>query len=349
MGRKQFKVGIFGASFNPLHLGHLNLLVQIQEQFNFNLIKVIPAYQSPFHPPLNEVSSQKRFNIVQEVFKDYSFVEVDPQEINREGISYTVDTIEAIKQNPSASKEIFLIIGIDQFAKFDKWKDFRRIIEMGNLLVCSRPGYEWNSSIIPQGLKKLIRFDKSRFDKSRKEFPQKLLLTTGKNIFFHLLNNMDISSSQVRQRNREGLSVNHLVPSLVNQWIQTQKLYPPKLETKKTPNTEEWVQFCVESLQDKKAEKIKNFDLRAASSIPFDFTIVVSGLNTRHTKMMAAYLQKQIRKKFFMNIEQIEGQEQGEWIVLDYGLFVIHIFYDYTREYYQLEDLWSGAPMQLYS
>ncbi len=355
---KKYKLGLFGASFNPLHLGHLNLLVQVQEKFNFDLIKVIPAWQSPLSPPVQgEILPQKRLALVRKVFKDYPFVEVDDQEIKRKGISYTTDTMERIQKESSSSEDIFLIMGIDQLAQFDRWKNFNNLLEKTHLLVCSRKGYEWSMSVIPPALRQCIPAFSVQSNKNKtdcgliadtdiQKIKNKIPLTTGKNIYWIALNDMDISSSQIRKRCKKGLSVAHLVPPVVDQWIQKQQSYQSHSSLQKASGISSLVQFCARVVLSKKAHKVKCFDLREFSALPFDFTLVASGLNTRHTKMMAGHLHRQVKKEFSFFAQYVEGQEKGEWIVLDYGWLAVHIFYDYTREHYRLEDLWEKAPVQ---
>ncbi len=330
-------MGIFGASFNPLHLGHLNLLIQVQEQFEFDLIKVVPAGRVPLAPPIRAVSPQKRLTLVRQVFKNYSFVEVDDWEIKRGGVSYSVDTIEALIKALPEFKEIFLIMGMDQWVKFDKWKNFKTILQKTHLVICSRKGYKWSSSI-PSFLEEYV-CSLGGFSSS-----STIKLITGKNIHYLSLKNMDISSSQIRKLSAQNLSVGHLVPAVVEQWIGKEVPYQTQSLKKDTKTGSHLVQFCVEVLLGKKARRVKTFDLSDFSLLPFDFTVVASGLNTRHTKVMASYLQKEVKKHFSFGVQQMEGQERGEWIVLDYGTLAVHIFYDYTREYYRLEDLWKQAP-----
>ena len=346
MKKPDFKVGIFGASFNPLHLGHLNLVVQVQEKFDFDLIKIVPTFQNPLSSPIKEISPEKRLAVVRKVFKDYPFVEVDDQEIKRKGVSYTVDTIRNVEENNPSFKEIFLIMGMDQLVQFDKWKSFETIIKKGNLVVCSRKGYEWGISAIPSSLREYVHSLLSQRKKSKTG--SKLKLKTGKNIYWLPLNDMDISSSQIRRRCRQNLSVSHLVPPVVDQYIQRHNLYSSSSSFSPDVNAPDLIKFCAEALLDKKAQKVKVFDLRQFPSLPFDFTLVASGLNVRHTKVMASHLHRQVQKKLSVRTQQMEGQESGEWIVLDYGELVVHVFYDYTREYYHLEDLWQKAPVRVF-
>ena len=340
---KNFKMGIFGAGFNPPHLGHLNLLLQVQEKFKFDLIKIIPSHQSPLVRPIKEVSPATRLKLVRKVFKPFCFAEVEDLEIKKEGISYTVYTLNTLQEKYTG--DFFLIIGADQLTRFDRWKDFTNIIATTHLVVCSRKGYSLGLDLIPAGLLKHVAQDRAP---SRALAP--LPLITGQSIYWVQLSDMDISSSQVRARRRRGLSTSHLVPPAVEQWIKKEKPYQASpLKKKKEEDTSSLLKFCAGALLDKKAYKVKAFDLRAFCGPPFDFTLVASGLNPRHTKVLADYLQEQVAKKFARRAQNREGHTRGEWIALDYGNLMVHIFYDYTREYYHLEGLWEKAPALCFS
>ena len=308
---KYNKVAVFGGSFNPVHKGHLHLVLQAKKKFDFDCIKVIPNFQSPFSSIITEVSDVDRLEMLKKTFKKYSFVEIDDQEIRRKGISYTVDTVKEINK---ITKEIFLVIGMDQFVVFDKWKNYEQILKKVQLLVCHRPGVNYkniNSNIIRKYHKK---------------------------IHYMKLDNMDISSSDIRQRLQKNLSVTHLLPSGVKEWIFRKNLYQKSVLV----NSKKLLVFCRKQLLTKKAEKIETFNLSKKDTLPFNFTLVVSGLNTRHTKVLSKFLQKKIQEQFSITANYVEGQENGEWIVLDYGDAIIHIFYQYTREYYHIEDLWRA-------
>ena len=381
---KKSTLGVFGASFNPPHLGHLNLLVQVQKQFNFDLIKVVPTFQNPLLSPQVEVSPLKKLELVRKVFKNFSFVEVDDREIKRKGVSYTIDTIKSLEKE-CPFKEIFLIMGLDQWAKFDKWKNFKTLLKKTHLVVCSRKGYEWEKSA-PPFFKKYVSNKNLPFAEYKS--PQ----AGNKNIYWLSLKDKEVSSSQIRELASQKKAVDHLVPSLVDQWIKRENPYLLSQETSvraedkssaglegSTSMSQESeldkkedqslvglegstsmsqvlkhkkskiIPFFVSALLEKKAQKVRTFDLTSFPKIPFDFTVVASGLNPLHTRALATYLQKQVKKQFLFSAKALEGQETGEWIVLDYGALVVHIFYDYKREYYRLEDLWNEAPQKNFS
>ena len=307
---KYNRVAIFGGSFNPVHKGHLNLVLQAQKQFDFDRIKVVPTFQSPFCSAITELADVDRLEMLNKVFKKYSFVEIDEQEIKRKGISYTVDTVKEVSK---ITKEVFLIIGMDQFVVFDKWNNYEQILKKVQLLVCHRTGVSCeniNSSSIKKFCKK---------------------------IHYMKLDNMDVSSSDIRQRLQKVLPVDHLLPPGVKEWISRKNLYKGSVFV----DSKKLLIFCKKQLLAKKAEKIKTFDLRKKNPLPFDFTLVASGLNVRHTTVLSKFLQKKIQEQFSITANYVEGQENGEWIVLDYDDIIIHIFYHYTREYYSIENLWD--------
>ena len=325
-------MGIFGSSFNPPHLAHIHLLIQAQKIFHLDLIKVVPVYQHPLNEKALEASPEKRLSIVRKIFKKYDFIEVDDQEIKRGGVSYAIETIKNFSHK---YEELFVIIGIDQLMILDKWKDFESILKTAHFIVCHRKDFEWKQNSFPKKIQRYIKL----FQKN------KAVLKTGKQIFFLRLKDFDMSSSEIRQRIQADLPVDHLIPSVVGQWIKKHNLY-------KTPESDFMEQLLVFSgnvLLNKKAEKIRCFDLRQYLHFPFQFTLVASGLNTRHTKILARELHKEIKKQFSFCTIHTEGQQNGQWIVLDYGFLVVHIFYHYTREYYSLESLWKGSPMRAFS
>ena len=325
--KKVKTVGVLGGTFDPLHLGHIHLVDEVQKHFSFDIIKIVPAYISPLKSQLPEASTPVRVRWLQQVFKNKSFVEIDEREIKNKECSYTIATINNIARE---FDDIFLIMGMDQLLYLDRWRQVKQILEKVNIIACSRKDYPWQKLNMPQTLRDLIK----RFDS------HKALLKTGKNIYYLDLKNVDISSSQVRELVAHSKPVSHLVPAQVSQGIKKNQLYSSKKQSLKLPKL---VQFCAKTLLDKKAEKIKAFDFSQFSNTPFQFTLVASGQNTRHTKMLSTYLQIQIKKQFSVSAEHIEGQQTGQWIVLDYTDLIVHIFYDYTREYYQIEDLWKKA------
>lgn len=326
-------VGVFGGAFNPIHMGHVNSLIQVQKKFNLDEIKIIPAYQSPGKDLITNPSAIQRYNMAEACLVDLGEgFTIDPLEIKRKGISYTIETLKSLKQE-NEDLDLYLIIGLDQFNSFDQWKDYQEILNLSHLIVISRPGFSFplNKSSFPAGLQSLIE----DFDGYQS------LAKSGKMIHFLRLNDTDISSSEIRKKLKIGQAVDKFLSLQVEKFIKEQKLYEsdgPKVEDYK-----EFTLFAAEFLNSKKAINTLAFDFETVKEAIVDYTIVCSATNKRQTVSMAESLIEKIKTTYSIRPLAIDGIEDGRWVVLDYGSLIIHIFYDFVRKEYHLEQLWSKA------
>ena len=116
----------------------------------------------------------------------------------------------------------------------------------------------------------------------------------------------------------------------------------PVMKKKETPS-KELVELCAHAASDKKAVNIKILDVRKLTYF-CDYFIICSGLNEPQVQAIADGIQEKTKKKN-IHCAGVEGYQNAKWILLDYGSVVIHIFYDYVRDVYDLENLWSHAPL----
>jgi nicotinate-nucleotide adenylyltransferase len=192
------KIGIFGGTFNPPHYGHLIVAEFIREEVGLDKIIFIPCSIPP-HKQNNEYLSQiaspeHRFEMVKLAITGNKFFEVSDIEINRGGVSYTIDTVNYFVSNFPEEK-FYLLIGADQFAEFHTWRKPDEIVQKVNLIVFNRPGF-----VIP----------KTEFSKFAT---------------FITIPNIEISASTIRKRIRHGKSIKYLVPPAVEEYILANKLY----------------------------------------------------------------------------------------------------------------------------
>ena len=323
-----------GGSFNPFHLAHLNSLLTVREKFSLEEIVVIPSFQTPLKEGEDMTDSSHRFEMLQQALSSYPFIRVDNQEILRKGVSYTHRTITQFYKKRNKT-DLFFIMGLDQFYIFDRWKKFGDILKKTNLIVTSRPGEFFPKKLtdFPKGLKPMIK---------KRLLKEVHLKETDRKVYFCSLKDMDIASSYLRQRIKEKKEVDHLVPKFVGLYIKENQLYENEVK-KQQDQTQKLLEFSIKELKKKKAYDIKTFDLRL-KSLPFSSGLIVSGSNTRQTKALAAHLKREIKKKFGFDPISEEGKIESRWIVLDYGDLVVHIFYDYTKKIYKLEELWTTHP-----
>jgi nicotinate-nucleotide adenylyltransferase len=325
------RVGIFGGTFNPLHMGHVNVITTVHSRSHLGKIVVIPAAQSPLKPPTEGPTDEQRLEMLKRGLSEFQFVEIDEQELERGGLSYTIQTIENYAKHV-APENLYLIVGLDQFEEFDKWKDYEKILTLANLLVVTRPNHTLPFSVdeMPKGLQKLV----AAFERSF------VALTTERSIEFVRLNDVDVSASDVRKRLRSGRNTDRHLPFEVEDYIREQGLYAPL--GPKIGDYEAFTKFCAQALFDKKAINVRGFDLEGLEA-PTEFTLIASGTSTRHAVALAEAVSRAVKEEFNVHPQSIEGTTEGRWVLLDYGSLIVHIFYDFVRQEYRLEDLWKAG------
>jgi len=219
MGAK-LKVGLFGGSFNPLHIGHLRAAEEVREILDLDKIIFIP---SSIHPIKNEksiVDVKYRLKMLELATRDIKDFEVSDVEMNRPGPSYTVDTLKYFKDK-FKNYRLFFVLGTENFAKIDTWKDYKELFKYANFAVLSRPGFNLENirDIIPRSLVKQVKLSEN---KSGKTVYKHL---SGNSLIFFKIKGIRISSTTLRKLVEKGRSIKYFVPDRVNKYILKNKLY----------------------------------------------------------------------------------------------------------------------------
>lgn len=323
------RVAIFGGTFNPLHMGHVNAITTVHGRLNIDHVVVVPAAQNPLKPAVEGPTSDQRFDMLNVGLAEFPFVTVDDQEIKRGGVSYTVETVRAYaKKIPP--ENLYVVVGLDQFDGFDKWKEFETILTLANLVVVTRPRHNlpFSEDDLPPGLRKLVAVYDRQF----------IALTTGRSIEFLRLQDIDVSGTEVRKRLRTGRNVDRHMSIKVEEYVREHGLYGPI--GPKIGDYEAFAKFCANALFARKGINVKAFDLRGTEA-PTEFTLIASGTSTRHASSLAENLARAVKDEFNVFPQSVEGMGEGRWVVLDYGALIAHVFYDFVRQEYRLEDLWK--------
>ncbi len=324
------RVGVFGGTFNPLHIGHINSMLTVLREASLEKIYVVPSFQSPTKDFVKRPCPEERLEMLKVGLKGYEkTLQVDSQEIQRAGVSYTIDTIENYCKLYPAN-DIFLILGADVFHYFDVWKKNEEILSYVNLIVTSR-----SRTPLPlhlEGLPKSVQKHIVDFDKRH------VMLDTGRFIQFIRLDDIDISSSEVRTKLRMGQKVEKFLNFAVEDYIKENRLYQP-------PQSQ-WEDFyditkrAAQILNSRKVMQLRVFDLQK-TEIPTDYTIISSSTSRKAARSIAEFLIKSLREELGLSPLTIDGLGEGRWIAVDYGALIVHIFYNYVRSEYQLEELWG--------
>jgi len=190
------KIGLYGGSFDPVHLGHLLVAQAAREELGLDRLFFIPAAQSPFKPDSKPTSGAGRLRLLRLALAGKTWCEVDEQELNRGGVSYSIDTVRDYHGRfPEA--EIFYLIGGDHVQKLPSWRDAEELARLARFVVVPRPGQNE------------MPFPKPFQGRTLKGFP------------------LGVSSSQIRARVRAAQPIDHLVTATVAEAIRDAGLYAP--------------------------------------------------------------------------------------------------------------------------
>jgi nicotinate-nucleotide adenylyltransferase len=212
------KWGLLGGTFDPIHTGHLRCAEEVLEIFDLNRIILVPASKPPHKIDAAITSFHHREQMIMQAIEGNQVFSFSDVEKRREDTSYSVETVEYILKKYMENLKLYFILGQDAFHAIQTWKDWQRLLLLCNFVVMTRPGYE------DRGLEGILPADfASRFtyDDTVKGFRG----PTGHVIFFRGVTFLDISSSDIRQRVREGKSIKYLVPETVRHYIVKNSLY----------------------------------------------------------------------------------------------------------------------------
>ncbi len=213
------KIGLFGGTFNPVHLGHLRAAEEIREVLGFDLVYFIPAYVPPHKEASDIISGADRLKMLELATRGNPFFKVSDVELKRGGQSYTIDTLRYFSST-FPDIELYFILGTDLFSEIDTWKDYKRLFETSNFAVIIRPGfYEDFSSMFPLALKDEFRYYKKENGLTT------YLHKSSKVLQLVEINGFQVSSSRIRDLIKGCKSIKYLVPGEVESYIQANKLY----------------------------------------------------------------------------------------------------------------------------
>jgi nicotinate-nucleotide adenylyltransferase len=188
------KLGIFGGSFDPVHLGHLLVAQAAREELGLDRLCFIPAAQSPFKTDTRHAPAAERLRWLRLALAGRTDCAVDDQEVRRGGVSYTVDTLRDYQRRFPAAR-LFYLIGADNVAKLPEWREPTELARLAEFVVIPRPGQ-------PE-----VVFPPPFRGQTLRGFP------------------LGVSSSQIRARVKAGLPLEPLLPPAVAEAIRASGMY----------------------------------------------------------------------------------------------------------------------------
>jgi len=192
------RICLYGGTFDPPHNGHMAIAEQCRKNLNIDRILFIPAFLAPHKTNVKISSAKDRLAMLRLAIQPYPGLEISELEIDRKGISYSIDTIIQIKKALSLNSEnLYFLIGADSLAELHTWRQPERILDESRVVVAGRPHYSMDD--VPVDYRNRVE----------------------------ILSNplMDISSTEIRQKVERHESVRYLIPESVADYINIHKLY----------------------------------------------------------------------------------------------------------------------------
>jgi len=204
-------IGVFGGTFDPVHNGHVLTISELLEKLPFEKILVIPNFQPP-HRESSQVSYKHRYEMASLAFKDIPKTEVDSREYLREGPSYAIKTVKEVMSEEEGAR-VVMIVGSDSFVDIHSWYKWKELINLVDFVIMKRPDRPLSKKKKAQNLVSSEWFKKDLFEGSQL------------NIFEIEVTPLKISSSSIRENIAKGKKIDHLVNTLVEEYIKEHGLY----------------------------------------------------------------------------------------------------------------------------
>lgn len=191
------KIAIMGGTFDPIHYGHLISAEQVRVGLEYDRILFVPSARPPHKSRSDMVSAEHRYQMVRLATADNTHFDVSRIELDRDGPSYTIQTIKTLKEKYGTSTNLAWIIGADSLIEYKIWKDFDGVLDQCTMIVTTRPNYDFNQ--VPSEIRNRVKT--------------------------HRITSIDISATEIRKNIQNNVSIRYLVPDSVDSYITKHKLY----------------------------------------------------------------------------------------------------------------------------
>jgi nicotinate-nucleotide adenylyltransferase len=212
------RLGLFGGTFNPIHLGHLRAAVEVREAFNLDRLLLIPSAQPPHKMAEHVANAEDRLEMVRLAIHGEPSLEVSDVELARPGLSYTIETLRYFQDRFGSESDIHFIVGQDAFSEITTWKSYQALFVTAHFIVMTRPRSK---------LRRLEDFIHTQISAEYKYDPtsNQYSHSRWRTIFCLDITYLDISATKIREWIRRGRSIRFLVPDAVQGFIDKKGLY----------------------------------------------------------------------------------------------------------------------------
>ncbi len=214
------RVALYGGTFDPVHLGHLSVAEKLLELFALDEVLFIPAFVAPHKRSREVTSAWHRYAMLAIATEHDERLRISTVELDAPEKPYTVETLARLQDEMGASARLFFVMGADSWTEIQTWREWRRLLEMSDHIVVTRPGYELDAAHVGQEFQ-------SRIVDLRGKNSGESLNEDGKKIFITDAVVEDVSSTEVRRLAGEDRreEIARLVPASVARYMEKYRLY----------------------------------------------------------------------------------------------------------------------------
>ena len=209
-------IGILGGTFDPIHFGHLRTALDVLETLGMEQLRFIPCGNPPHRDPPRASAAQRLAMLQAAIIAESRFV-ADDREIRRGGPSYMVETLESLRSEVGKQQALALILGLDAFAALTGWHRWQELIGLVHLVVMTRPGWSAGDILHPE-LQSLV-------SEHQVDDRESCNTRAAGGVIFCPVTQLNIASTDIRQRLQAGRDVRYLLPDSVLDLIKQQQLY----------------------------------------------------------------------------------------------------------------------------
>lgn len=214
------RIGAFGGTFDPVHNGHVEVARTIVQSFGLDQLLIIPAHRPP-HKGLRAIAGEyHRFTMAVLASLDQPRVLVSTIELEAPDRPYTFETIERLQSAFGTNTRLFFVMGADSFEEINTWREPARLLSSTNVIVITRPGHNVGAAHLEERFRSTmvdLRGREGELPADEDSKAPRIFVTDNVNI--------DVSSTEIRQRVRDGQSIGDLVPPGVADYIRKYELY----------------------------------------------------------------------------------------------------------------------------
>jgi nicotinate-nucleotide adenylyltransferase len=210
------RIGVLGGTFDPLHVGHLRAAEVVRDALSLDEVLFVPANEPPHKPGTRLTETRHRLQMVERALEGEHWFRVSRVEVEREGPSYTIDTLAELGGRFPDSR-FFFVTGTDAFVEIRTWRRWRELLSGYSFVVHERPGFPIDEAraVVPGELEARV------VDSEGEPEPD----SGGAGIFFVQRPMLQVSSTEIRRSVRAGRSIRFLVPDAVEAYIRENRLY----------------------------------------------------------------------------------------------------------------------------